>query len=112
MNDPAAVEAIRQVGAVVGVLITVVGTLLGILIDRGRRHAKAAREQVENSHETNLRDESDERHGENVSRLSTLEDGQLQLRKAVGSIQDHLGIERTIPRPPPRRPPPKKRSTP
>ena len=42
--------------------------------NRGRQHAKAAREQVENDHSTNLRDELDKRHGENVRRLRSLDE--------------------------------------
>lgn len=102
MTDPAVVAAINQAGAVIVAAIGVVGAILLVLLERTRRHAKAAREQVENDHPTNLRDEADERHGANVSRLVRLERGQAQLTHAVGSIQDHLGIERTIPRPPKR----------
>jgi hypothetical protein len=43
-----------------------------LLANRGRQHAKAARAQVQNSHNTNLREELDERHNENVGKLDEL----------------------------------------
>jgi hypothetical protein len=61
-------------------------------------HAKAARAQVENSHTTNLRDEADERHGENVSRLEVIELGMCTLQESVARIEDHLGIPRSSPK--------------
>ena len=103
MTPEAELELIRATGLVLVALVTALGAILVALLNRTRQHAKAAREQVENNHPKNLRDEQDERHGENVSRLDSLERGQLQLQRAVGSIQDHLGIERTMPRPPPRK---------
>lgn len=79
------VETIRTIGVVMVALITAGFGYLGVVADRTRRHAKAAREQVQNTHETNLRDDIDE------------------LKEAVTRIQDHLGIERTLDHRPRRR---------
>lgn len=58
------------------VLVALVGAVglvvVALISNRGRQHAKAAREQVQNSHQTNLRDELDTRHGENVEKLDGL----------------------------------------
>lgn len=53
--------------------VTTVGLIVvAVISNRGRQHAKAARDQVQNSHNTNLRDELDSRHRENVSNLTRL----------------------------------------
>ena len=42
-------------------VISAAGLLaVALVANRGRQHAKAARQQVQNSHETNLRDDFDE----------------------------------------------------
>lgn len=94
--------------AVIGALALIIAALIArILPDiRSAKHdAAAAREQVENNHSTNLRVEQDKRHSANTSRLSQLEYGQKNLITSVARIEDHLGIERTLPRPPARRNP-------
>ena len=53
-------------------LVGAVGLVGAALANRGRQHAKAAREQVQNSHGPNLREELDERHAENVAKLNKL----------------------------------------
>ncbi|MDF2555228.1 MAG: hypothetical protein K0R60_1123 [Microbacterium sp.] len=53
-------------------LVGAVGIIGAALANRGRQHAKAARDQVENSHATNFRDEFDRRHEENTRKLDTL----------------------------------------
>lgn len=58
--------------AVLTALIASVTTVIVALLNRTRQHAKAAREQVENNHSTNLREESDERHTENQTLLKQL----------------------------------------
>jgi hypothetical protein len=103
VTDAAELELIRAIGLVLVALITALGGVLIALLNRTRQHAKAARDQVENNHATNLRDEADERHGQNLSRLATLERGQAQLQRSVTRIETHLGIEKTIPRPPTRK---------
>lgn len=90
-------------------LVAIIGAsgLIGVALisNRGRQHAKAAREQVENSHQTNLRDELDTRHEENLATLTehsekldelvTWKDThQAQANKALARIAE---IEKTIP---------------
>lgn len=53
------------------IIVAVIGN--GLISNRGRQHAKAARAQVENSHELNLRDDIDEKHDANVSRLEQID---------------------------------------
>lgn len=63
--------------AVVVAIVTTVGlVVVAIISNRTRQHAKAARDQVQNSHSTNLRDELDNRHEENVGKLDDLLDWQ------------------------------------
>lgn len=99
MSDQLLVAIITGLVAIIVALVTV-----GLpMLTSARKHAKQANEQVTNNHKTNLRDEQDARHNANTSRLGALEAGQRQLVRAVGRIEDHLGIERTTPRPPTRR---------
>jgi len=57
---------------IVAVITTIGLVVVALISNRSRQHAKAAREQVENAHSTNLREELDERHGENVDRLDSI----------------------------------------
>jgi len=90
-------ELIKQLGAILVALTILTGTVVTVLANRARTHAKAARYQVENDHKTNLRDEQDQRHRDNTSRLGILETRVGGMEKSLGRIEDHLGIERTIP---------------
>lgn len=60
------------------VLVAIVGAfgliVVALISNRGRQHAKAAREQVENNHDTNLREELTDFHAENVSKLGTIDE--------------------------------------
>lgn len=93
------IATITALSAVIVALLTVGLPLLA----SARKHARQANEQVTNKHTTNLRDEQDERHKANTSRLGSLEAGQRQLVRSITRIEDHLGIERTTPRPSTRR---------
>lgn len=103
------VATIQTIG---GVLIALVGGgfgFLGVVLDRTRRHAKATaldaratREQVVNSHETNLRDELDQRHAETIAMGARHDREHKSIRKSITRLEDHLGLEHTQP-PPPRR---------
>ncbi|WP_168200349.1 hypothetical protein [Protaetiibacter larvae] len=81
-GEAAAVNAAAVIG---NALIIAIAGWIGISQERIRRHAKATRAQVENSHRTNLRDDVD------------------GLQRAVTRIEDHLGIERTLDHRPRRR---------
>lgn len=61
-----------NLGAWLGFFGTVIVGLLGlmgILLQRALRDTRATREQVENNHTTNLREENDERHIEIMAEL-------------------------------------------
>ncbi|WP_157001419.1 DUF2746 domain-containing protein [Agromyces laixinhei] len=62
------------------ILVAIVGAagivLVALISNRGRQHAKAARDQVQNSHSTNLREEMDERHAQTQTKLNELVDWQ------------------------------------
>jgi len=55
-----------------GVVITAVLGYLGVTATLARQHAKATRNQVENSHTTNLREEQDDRHREAMDALADM----------------------------------------
>ena len=69
LSSEAEVAAIQQIGLVLATMITAGFAYLGVQGDRTRRHAKASRMQVENSHSTNLRDELDDRLDRRVGAL-------------------------------------------
>lgn len=79
-------------------LLGAVGLLAtGLLANRGRQHAKAARDQVENHHNTNLREEGDERHAENKALLETVLTRVDDLGERVTGVKaDVRGIRRDI----------------
>ena len=60
------------VATITSSLSAVALVLVALISNRTRQHAKAAREQVANSHSTNLREEMDERHEETNAKLDRL----------------------------------------
>lgn len=80
------VAAITAEGAIIAAALVVIIPLLW----KTRKDAKASKEQLVNSHATNMREEQDERHQENIGRLGRLE-------HSVHKIEEHLGIEDTRP---------------
>lgn len=58
---PPSDEVLITVISTFGVVIAALLGYLGIVATGARRHAKAARHQVQNSHEVNLRDDLDEK---------------------------------------------------
>jgi len=74
--------------ALVGLASTIVSILLtarvNTKVNRVGRDAAAARIQVENNHETNMREEGDDRHAENSSKLDTIIRDLSRLRTAWG----------------------------
>jgi hypothetical protein len=55
-----------------GIILAILGWLLSRRVNRIAEDTKATRVQVENDHPTNLREENDERHHENSTKLDTL----------------------------------------
>jgi hypothetical protein len=58
-----------------------VGLVAAALANRGRQHAKAAREQVQNSHATNLRDDIDHVKRQNEDILAVLTDHSARIHR-------------------------------
>ena len=79
-----------MVVALVGLASTIVSILLtarvNTKVNRVGRDAAAARIQVENNHETNMREEGDDRHAENSSKLDTIIRDLSRLRDSVGRL--------------------------
>ncbi|MEV1109927.1 DUF2746 domain-containing protein [Micromonospora sp. NPDC049751] len=79
---------------------TVVVGLIGVLVELLRRqnkklsevkdHASAARDQVQNSHKTNLRDDVDRV----IAGLEQLLEGQRQHTRDIGGLRDEIRHER------------------
>lgn len=57
----------------------------------GRRHAKRARYQVENNHDTNLREEGDDRHLENVGLLNGIQSDIRGIQSDIRGIRRDVG---------------------
>jgi hypothetical protein len=101
ISDSTAGVIIAAITALIVSILGLIGTGAGMLFklfQQGRNVAEI-RENVVNDHPKNLRAEQDERHGENSTRLVNLERQQTDTLKALNRIEDHLGIEQTIPRP-------------
>lgn len=69
-----------------GVVFTALLGFIGVMANRTRQHARAARVQVENSHTTNLREEQDVRHIESMSAIA-------EMRRHVDSRFDAQGAD-------------------
>ncbi len=69
-----------------GIIVAGLG-LIAALANRTRQHAKASREQVENNHESNLREEQDERHIESMAAFSA---GRAESMAAIGELRRHI----------------------
>lgn len=86
-------EAVTALGAVI-----VAGfTLIGIILGRTSSHAKAAardsaiaRNEVKNSHTTNLREEQDERHGVLIKLFSEVSHTMQSMTEKQDSMSRHI----------------------
>jgi Mg2+/citrate symporter len=82
MTEQTTIALIGSAGLVLAAFMSVIIAML----NRTRQHARATRDQVENSHTTNLREESDRRHSENTTRLVNL---QVNVAHILGILTDH-----------------------
>ncbi|WP_404291529.1 hypothetical protein [Glutamicibacter arilaitensis] len=89
LTEAVIVQAITTLGIVLGALITVGLPLRKKLTVIGK-DAKEAREQVKNSHDTNLREEGDERHEATMGLLKELG------RDVRGLREDHYETRKDI----------------
>lgn len=90
MNDPEVMKAL--IAAMAAVMVAIVG-LLGALVPlmvQTKNHARRADVQVSNNHDTNLREEADTRHNENVTSLSELS---RQVATVAGDVR---GLRRDV----------------
>lgn len=78
------------VALLVAAITGIPGVAAAVLANRGRQHARAARVQVENNHDTNLREEGDERHHENTRLLN------LAIQLIMGAKKDIRGMRYDI----------------
>lgn len=76
-----------------GIIVAGLG-LIAALANRTRQHAKASRNQVENDHSTNLREEQDTRHRESMAAIRELRTHVDRRFDATGS--DIRGLRRDI----------------
>jgi CRISPR/Cas system CMR subunit Cmr4 (Cas7 group RAMP superfamily) len=118
MTAETELEVIRQAGAIMVAIVTAIGAIALGILNRARQHSKNAREhaqvaaensrvivgEVKNSHTTNLREESDERHRELIEKLEQVievqaEQGEVQaeqgraihaLDKGLGGVRDDV----------------------
>lgn len=74
----------------VGVVLLLLGAKLNGKINSVRDDAKATRHQVENNHDTNLREEADERHNENSRKLDKLGHSVVEILSIVSRHTDLL----------------------
>ncbi|MBN9141094.1 hypothetical protein [uncultured Microbacterium sp.] len=102
---------IELLGASIGGASLVLAAVLPVLLSTRKRagtaaeHARTAAEQTTNSHESNLRDDLDEKHSENAGRIGKLERRLGGVERGVRRIEEHLAIEQTMPAPPRRKRP-------
>jgi UPF0716 family protein affecting phage T7 exclusion len=74
---------IALIAAGPGMVTSVIGAVSLVKVRRIRQDTAATRDQVENNHDTNLREEADSRHEENKSTLGRLERGFSAFRREV-----------------------------
>lgn len=90
MSVETEVQLIAQIGAVAVAVVSAIGLILVAIVNRTRQHTKAVRNQVENDHTTNFRDEQDVRHVELLTKFDGALEAIAGLGRSVGSIRDDL----------------------
>jgi len=83
MSDTVLVALIGLTGTIASILLS---ARINVKVNRVGRDARAARVQVENNHSTNLREEGDERHVENSTKLDTILEEIKSLRGSVSRL--------------------------
>jgi len=83
MSDAVAVALIGLLGTMITIILN---ARLNAKVNRVGRDARAARVQVENNHSTNMREEGDERHVENSTKLDTILEEIKSLRGSVSRL--------------------------
>lgn len=76
------------------VVVLVLGVRLNGKVKRVENDTRASRDQLVNGHDTNLREESDERHQQNTNLLHALGENVERLRRHVERIWERLDQDR------------------
>lgn len=90
MSVETEVQLIAQLGAIGVAVVTAIGLIIVAIVNRTRQHTKAVRDQVENDHPTNFRDEQDHRHLEVVTKFDGALEAIASLGRSIGSIRDDV----------------------
>ncbi len=88
------VQLVVTFGVIIAAIITTMGGLILAILNRTRQHAKATREGVENSHDTNLRDDLDGKVEVIVGRLKELATDVGGIRSDIRAIHREQGEDR------------------
>lgn len=90
------IDVTSEVAQIVASVVAAVGIIIvAILGTRVRRDTRASREQLENNHSTNLREELDERHQETRGWFRGLARVVAGLSVAVAGVIAALGLTHT-----------------
>jgi hypothetical protein len=92
-------DAVVTAGAIIiGALLTLITTLIGLVLhgQRGNRATnKATLHQVKNSHETNLRDDLDEKQDETRGLIRQVRDDLGEMRVEIREVRQSASDDRT-----------------
>lgn len=88
---PPSDEVLTAVISTFGVILTGLFGYLAVVATGARRHAKAARHQVQNSHEVNLRDDLDEKFKGLADLVKGLADDVSGVKDDIGGVKKDVG---------------------
>lgn len=90
------IDVTSEVAQIVASIVAAVGIIIvAILTTRTRRDARASREQLENNHSTNLREELDKRHEETRGWFRLLGRVVAGLALTVAAVVAAVGLNHT-----------------
>lgn len=90
------IDVTGEVAQIVAAVVAAVGVVIvAIITTRVRRDTRASREQLENSHSTNLREELDERHEETRGWFKILGRAVALLSLAVAGVVAAVSLNHT-----------------
>lgn len=84
LTTPAASVIVALITTTQGIVLAVLG-IVASRVNRVKADAAAVRDQVQNDHATNMREEADERHRENAGMLRWLVNEVATIRALVGA---------------------------
>jgi hypothetical protein len=93
MSEAVLLQLIATTGVVLGALLLFFGTVLTVLSNRTRQHARAAsnntaetRDEVKNDHKTNLRDDLDAKFAEVLAELAGVKSTQATQGRQINHL--------------------------